>query len=81
MFDGDAAGGKATNSFIEVSKNIDFNIKIVRLEENLDPDDYILKKGKDKMLYHLLHPISVYIIDRRTIKPKCFFILYNCLVT
>lgn len=60
MFDGDAAGGKATNSFIEVSKNIDFNIKIVRLEENLDPDDYILKKGKDKMIEHLLHPKTLF---------------------
>lgn len=60
MFDGDSAGKKATNSFIEVKKDIDFNIKIVRLEEDLDPDDYILKKGKDKMLEHLQHPYSIY---------------------
>lgn len=60
MFDGDAAGGKATNSFIEVSSNYDFDIKIVRLEEDLDPDDYILKKGKEKMLDHLNHPISLF---------------------
>ena len=60
MFDGDSAGAKATNSFIEVSKNIDFDIKIVRLEENLDPDDYILKKGKDKMIDHLSHPITTF---------------------
>lgn len=68
MFDGDSAGEKATNSFVEVSKNIDFDIKIIRLEENLDPDDYILKKGKDKMLDHLLHPKTLF--DYKIIKMK-----------
>ena len=60
MFDGDKAGEKATNSFIDVSKNVDFEIKVVRLEEDLDPDDYILKKGKDKMLDHLSHAKTIY---------------------
>ena len=68
MFDGDAAGSKATNSFIEVSKDIDFNIKIVRLEEDLDPDDYIIKKGKDKMLDHLAHAKSLF--DYKLINTK-----------
>ena len=68
MFDGDAAGGKATNSYIEVSKNIDFDIKIVRLEENLDPDDYIIKKGKEKMLEHLAHAKSLF--DYKLINSK-----------
>lgn len=60
MFDGDSAGAKATGSFIEVSKDIDFDIKIVRLEEDLDPDDYILKKGENKMKEHLSHPKSLF---------------------
>ena len=58
LFDGDKAGEKATLSFIELSKNIDFNIGIIRLEEDLDPDDYILTKGKDKMIEHLSKPIN-----------------------
>ena len=58
LFDGDRAGEKATLSFIELSKTIDFNIGIVRLEEDLDPDDYIIKKGKDKMMEHLSKPIN-----------------------
>lgn len=58
MFDGDSAGEKATLSFIELSKDIDFNLSIVRLEEDLDPDDYIIKKGKDKMMEHLSKPIN-----------------------
>ena len=60
LFDGDKAGEKATLSFIELSKNIDFNIGIVRLEEDLDPDDYIISKGKDKMIEHLSKPINVF---------------------
>ena len=59
LFDGDAAGEKATNACITMMKDSDFNIKIVRLEEDLDPDDYILKKGKDKMLSHLSHAKSL----------------------
>lgn len=58
LFDGDKAGEKATLSFIELSKDIDFNIGIVRLEEDLDPDDYIIQKGKDKMMEHLSKPIN-----------------------
>ena len=60
MFDGDSAGEKATLSFIELSKDIDFNLNIVRLEEDLDPDDYIIKKGKDKMMEHLSKPINAF---------------------
>ena len=58
LFDGDKAGEKATLSFIELSKDIDFNIGIIRLEEDLDPDDYIIQKGKDKMMEHLSKPIN-----------------------
>ena len=68
MFDGDSAGEKATNSFIEVSKDVDFDISVVRLEEDLDPDDYIIKKGKDKMIYHLNNAKSL--IDYKLNKEK-----------
>lgn len=60
MFDGDKAGEKATNAFIELADGNDSNIKVVRLEDNLDPDEYILTKGKDKMIYNLSHAQSVY---------------------
>lgn len=60
MFDGDKAGEKATNAFIELANGNDSNIKVVRLEDNLDPDEYILIKGKDKMIYNLSHAQSVY---------------------
>ena len=60
MFDGDKAGEKATNAFIELANGNDSNIKVVRLEDNLDPDEYILTKGKDKIIYNLSHAQSVY---------------------
>lgn len=58
MFDGDSAGDKATKSFLELFNNSDASIKVVRLEDNLDPDEYILKNGVDKMNYHLSHPMT-----------------------
>ncbi len=45
-FDGDAAGEKATTSAIAMLENTDLDIKIVRLPNNMDPDEYILKEGK-----------------------------------
>ena len=45
-FDGDQAGEEATISAIEVLKEINITPKVIRLEENLDPDEYIIKYGK-----------------------------------
>ena len=59
LFDGDRAGDKATFSCAKELSNIGINPKIVRLEENLDPDEYILKYGKDKFLEKLKNPITV----------------------
>ncbi|MBQ9853803.1 MAG: DNA primase [Bacilli bacterium] len=47
MFDGDSAGEEATYSAIQVLKEVDISPKIVRLPEDLDPDEYILKYGGD----------------------------------
>lgn len=57
-FDGDEAGREATMKAIEVFKEIDVVPKVVRLEEELDPDEYILKYGKDKFKYKLDNPQS-----------------------
>lgn len=73
MFDGDKAGEKATLSAIEELNNKDVNIKIIRLENNLDPDEYILKNGKDKMLYHLSHGISLFSYKTETLKDGLNF--------
>ena len=57
-FDGDKAGEEATLSAITILKEIDVNPKVVRLEENLDPDEYILKYGKDKFKAKIDNPES-----------------------
>ena len=57
-FDGDKAGEKATISALKEFEKIDINPKIIRLEDNLDPDDYIIKNGKDAFLNHIKNPMS-----------------------
>ncbi len=57
-FDGDKAGEEATLSAINILKEIDVNPKVVRLPEELDPDEYILKYGKDKFIAMLNNPES-----------------------
>lgn len=57
-FDGDKAGEKATISALQALEDIDLKPEIIRLEDDLDPDDYIIKKGKDAFINHLKNPIS-----------------------
>ena len=58
-FDGDSAGGKATMSCSNELSKIGVIPKIVRLENNLDPDEYIQKYGKDKFIQKIENPISI----------------------
>lgn len=57
-FDGDKAGEKATKSALEELEKIGLSPKIIRLEDNLDPDDYILKKGEASFNNHLKNAMS-----------------------
>ena len=57
-FDGDKAGEDATTNAIEIFKELDVNPKVVRLEEDLDPDEYILKYGKEKFKNKIDNPES-----------------------
>ena len=58
-FDGDKAGAKATMACSDILLNFNIIPKVVRLEDNLDPDEYILKYGKEKFLDKINNPISV----------------------
>lgn len=58
MFDGDDAGDKATNSCIKELEKIGVIPKVVRLENNMDPDEYILEYGKNKIIEKLNNPIN-----------------------
>ena len=57
-FDGDEAGLEATVSAINVFKEIDVVPKVIRLEEELDPDEYILKYGYEKFKSKIDNPKS-----------------------
>lgn len=59
LFDGDKAGAKATLSCIDMLAGEDINIGIIRLKDNLDPDEFILKNGQDEFLRLLENPITV----------------------
>ncbi len=57
-FDGDDAGGKATVSCGNELESIGIIPKIVRLDDGLDPDEYIKKFGKEKFLYKIENPMN-----------------------
>ena len=57
-FDGDDAGNKATNSCINELEKVGLIPKVIRLEQNLDPDEYIIKYGKNKFLEKINNPIN-----------------------
>lgn len=61
-FDGDKAGIEATYKAIEVLRNVRVRVDILKLDDNLDPDDYIKKYGKDKYIelfkHNLFDPYS-----------------------
>ena len=58
-FDGDKAGEDATISAIKVLEGIGINPKIIRLEDDLDPDEYIIKNGKDAFISKINKAINV----------------------
>lgn len=58
-FDGDDAGARATLSIIDELASVGVTPKVVRLEDNMDPDDYINKHGTDNFKMLLENPINV----------------------
>lgn len=58
-FDGDAAGEKATNAAIEILEDTGINIRVVRLPNNMDPDEYILKEGADSFKEQIKNATSL----------------------
>ena len=69
-FDGDEAGAKATMACSNELLQMGIVPKIVRLEENLDPDEYILKYGKEQFERKLENPISIMDFKLNYLKQK-----------
>ena len=58
-YDGDEAGLEATIRSLELlEKEKNINVKIIRLEEK-DPDEFIIKRGKEAFLNKINNPLSV----------------------
>ena len=51
--DGDNAGQKATLKVGDELSNAGFNIKVITLKDGLDPDEYVLKYGKESFFRSL----------------------------
>ena len=58
-FDGDEAGAKATMACSNELLKIGITPKVIRLEDNLDPDEYIQKYGKEAFQRKIDNPISL----------------------
>ena len=58
-FDGDKAGAKATISCADELLKLGVSPKVIRLENDLDPDEYICKYGKEKFLDRVNNPINI----------------------
>ncbi len=70
LFDGDAAGEKATISCIKELANVGITPKVVRLEDNMDPDDYIKKFGHERFIEKLNNPLNVMEFKMQYLKSK-----------
>ena len=57
-FDGDKAGEEATISSLAMLENNGITPKIIRLPEDLDPDEYILKDGSDSFKLQIENSIT-----------------------
>ena len=59
LFDGDNAGAKATMAAAKELESLGVIPRVVRLEEGLDPDEYIIKYGKNKFLDKLNNSMNI----------------------
>lgn len=60
-YDGDTAGVKATLRAIDIFKNMDVHLGILEFPDDMDPDEYIKKYGKEafeKLMYKATTPID-----------------------
>ena len=69
-FDGDDAGLKATKGAIVELGKLGITPRILRLEDNSDPDEYILKNGKDKFINKIKNSMNIIEFKESLLKSK-----------
>lgn len=62
MFDGDFAGSEATLKSGQILLQQGFNVFVVQLPKNMDPDEYIGKHGADAFNYFVEHEKKSFIL-------------------
>lgn len=62
MFDGDFAGSEATLKSGQALLEQGFNVFVVQLPKDMDPDEYIGKHGADAFNYYVEHEKKAYIL-------------------
>ena len=67
-FDGDKAGEDATVSSLKMLEEANITPRIIRLPENLDPDEYILKYGSDSFKLQIENSITPIDFKMRLLK-------------
>lgn len=57
-YDGDAAGIKAALRGIQVLEGTELRVKVMKLKDNMDPDDFVRKEGTEAFLNLVEHAMS-----------------------
>lgn len=81
-YDSDNAGREATNRAIEILKKVDIDIKVLQMKDAKDPDEFIIKYGKDAFLallddskkdndYKFINILAKYDLENDTQKLAC----------
>ena len=82
VFDGDAAGGKATMACSNELEKIGVIPKVVRLEKDMDPDEYIRAYGKQQFVQKLENPMNImdfklsYLKDKKDLQNETEYSTY-----
>lgn len=72
-FDGDEAGINATLNNGKLLSDANFSVKVIPLNDNLDPDDFILKYGREKFYSLISNAISYEDFKIRNLKKGIDF--------
>ena len=72
-FDGDEAGINATLNNGKLLSDANFSVKVIPLSDNLDPDDFILKYGREKFYSLISNAISYEDFKIRNLKKGIDF--------
>ena len=72
-FDGDKAGEKATKACVKELSGSNVSVKVIRLKDDLDPDEFINKYGKDKFIECMDNAMSLLDYEILSLKSETNF--------